>query len=66
MRPRRTRSRRRCSSPSSAKSRGYNILEVDVTHKERDTGEVTLRRFRLLKFCARGLGQMLGLIRRVR
>jgi dolichol-phosphate mannosyltransferase len=49
-----------------AKSRGYNILEIDVTHKERDTGEVTLRKFRLLKFCARGLGQMLTLIRRVR
>jgi len=49
-----------------AKSRGYNILEIDVTHKERDTGEVTLRKFRLLKFCAKGLGQMLGLIRRVR
>jgi dolichol-phosphate mannosyltransferase len=49
-----------------AKSRGYNILEVDVTHKERDTGEVTLRKFKLLKFCARGLRQMLGLIRRVR
>src|SRR6185436_3861954 len=49
-----------------AKSRGYNILEIDVTHKERDTGEVTLRKFKLLKFCARGLGQMLGLIRRVR
>ena len=50
----------------AAKSRGYNILEIDVTHKERDTGEVTLRKFRLLKFCARGLGQMLGLFRRVR
>ena len=50
----------------AAKSRGYNILEVDVTHKERDTGEVTLRHFRLLKFCARGLGQLLGLRRRVR
>ena len=49
-----------------AKSRGYNILEIDVTHKERNTGEVTLRKFKLLKFCARGLGQMLGLIRRVR
>ena len=48
-----------------AKSRGYNILEIDVTHKERDTGEVTLRKFRLLKFCAKGLGQMLGLMRRV-
>jgi len=50
----------------AAKSRGYNVLEVDVTHKERDTGEVTLRKFKLLKFCARGLGQMFGLIRRVR
>jgi dolichol-phosphate mannosyltransferase len=49
-----------------AKRRGYNILEIDVTHKERDTGEVTLRRFRLLKFCARGLTQMFGLVRRVR
>ena len=47
-----------------AKSRGYNILEIDVTHKERDTGEVSLRKFKLLKFCARGFGQMLGLIRR--
>jgi hypothetical protein len=28
--------------------------------------EVTLRKFRLLKFCAKGLGQMLGLDRRVR
>ena len=45
----------------AAKWRGYNILEIDVTHKERDTGEVTLRNFKLLKFCARGLGQMLGL-----
>jgi hypothetical protein len=50
----------------AAKSRGYNILEIDVTHKERDTGEVTLRKFKLLKFCARGLAQMLALIRRVR
>jgi dolichol-phosphate mannosyltransferase len=50
----------------AAKSRGYNILEVDVTHKERDTGEVTLRHFRLLKFCARGLAQMIHLRRRVR
>ena len=49
-----------------AKRRGYNILEIDVTHKERDTGEVTLRHFKLLKFCARGLSQLLGLVRRVR
>jgi glycosyltransferase involved in cell wall biosynthesis len=50
----------------AAKSRGYNIVEIDVTHKERDTGEVTLRHFKLLKFCARGLAQLLGLRRRVR
>ena len=50
----------------AAKSRGYDILEIDVTHKERDTGEVSLRKFKLLKFCARGLRQMLGLVRRVR
>lgn len=49
-----------------AKSRGYNILEIDVTHKERNTGEVSLRHFKLLKFCARGLGQMIRLVRRVR
>ncbi len=49
-----------------AKSRGYTILEVDVTHKERDTGEVSLRHVKLLKFCARGLGQLIRLIRRVR
>jgi len=50
----------------AAKSRGYNIVELDVTHKERDTGEVSLRHFRLLKFCARGLAQLVGLRRRVR
>ena len=50
----------------AAKSRGYNILEIDVTHKERDTGEVSLRHFRLLKFCARGLAQLFGLRARVR
>jgi len=49
----------------AAKSRGYSIVEIDVIHKERDTGEVTLRHFRLLKFCARGLAQMFGLRRRV-
>lgn len=49
-----------------AKSRGYNVIEIDVTHKERDTGEVSLRRLKLLKFCAAGLSQMLTLRRRVR
>ena len=45
--------------------RGCNILEVDVVHKERNTGEVSIRRFKLLKFCARGLSQMLELRRRL-
>jgi glycosyltransferase involved in cell wall biosynthesis len=49
-----------------AKRRGHRIVEVEVTHKERDTGEVTLRHFKLLAFCARALGQMIRLIRRVR
>mgnify|MGYP006271761035 CR=1 FL=1 len=49
-----------------AKARGYNVVEVDVVHKERDTGEVSLRRMKLLKFCAAGLSQMLELRRRVR
>jgi glycosyltransferase involved in cell wall biosynthesis len=49
-----------------AKSRGYNVVELEVTHKERDTGEVSLRRLKLLKFCAKGLTQMLELRRRVR
>jgi hypothetical protein len=48
-----------------AKSRGYNIMEIDVTHKERDTGEVQLRHVRLLKFCARAFSQLLRLRRRV-
>jgi dolichol-phosphate mannosyltransferase len=49
-----------------AKSRGYNIVELEVTHKERDTGEVSLRHFRLVKFCARALVQLIRLHRRVR
>lgn len=49
-----------------AKARGYNVVEINVTHKERDTGEVSLRRMKLLKFCAAGMSQMLELRRRVR
>lgn len=41
-----------------ARKHGYNIVEMDVVHKERETGEVSIRRFKLLKFCARGLRQM--------
>jgi glycosyltransferase involved in cell wall biosynthesis len=48
-----------------AKVRGHDIVEVDVVHKERDTGEVSIRRMKLLKFCATGLSQMLELRRRL-
>jgi glycosyltransferase involved in cell wall biosynthesis len=41
-----------------ARKRGFDIVEVDVVHKERDTGEVSIRRLKLLKFCATGLSQM--------
>ena len=49
-----------------AKRRGYDIVELEVTHQPRNTGEVSIRRMKLLKFCARGLSQMLTLRRRVR
>jgi dolichol-phosphate mannosyltransferase len=49
-----------------ASLRGYEILELDVLHQERRTGEVSIRRLKLLKFCARGLSQMIELRRRVR
>ena len=48
-----------------AKLHGHDILELDVAHKQRDTGEVSIRRVKLLKFCARGFSQMLELRRRV-
>ena len=58
--------RHRCFSPSRPNRAATTFSRSTCTHKERDTGEVTLRKFKLLKFCARGLGQMLRLIRRVR
>jgi glycosyltransferase involved in cell wall biosynthesis len=47
------------------KLHGHDIVEVEVVHKERDTGEVSIRRMKLLKFCVRGLSQLLELRRRV-
>lgn len=43
-----------------AARRGYDIVRVDIVHKERDTGEVSIRRMKLFKFCATALGQMLA------
>jgi hypothetical protein len=33
---------------------------VDVAHNNRVTGTVSIRRWRLIKFCARGFRQLLG------
>lgn len=49
-----------------AKARGYDVVEVDVVHKERETGEVSIRRMKLLRFCAAGLRQMWAFRRCVR
>ena len=43
-----------------AARRGHDIVRVEIVHKERDTGEVSIRRFKLFKFCAVALGQMLA------
>jgi dolichol-phosphate mannosyltransferase len=66
---------RRCIPPGTlapslflaayAKKRCIDIVEVDVTHRERDTGEVSIRRFKLLKFCATGFRQLLAFRRAV-
>ena len=48
-----------------AKRRGHDIVELEVMHQQRNTGEVSIRRLKLLKFCTRGLLQMLTLRRRV-
>lgn len=49
-----------------ARARRFDIVDVDVVHKERDTGEVSIRRLKLLKFCARGFRQMLAFRRCLR
>jgi glycosyltransferase involved in cell wall biosynthesis len=41
-----------------AKARGHDIVEIEVPHKERETGEVSIKRLTLLKFCAVGFRQM--------
>lgn len=42
-----------------AARRGYDIAYIDVTHKDRETGTVSIRRWKLVKFCARALRQLL-------
>ncbi|MEZ4415619.1 MAG: glycosyltransferase family 2 protein [Gemmatimonadota bacterium] len=39
---------------------GLRVREVDVTHKERETGEVSIKRWKLIKFSARAFRQLLA------
>jgi dolichol-phosphate mannosyltransferase len=39
--------------------RGFRVAYVNVTHKDRETGTVSIRRWKLIKFCARALRQLL-------
>ena len=48
-----------------AKRHGYRIVELEVAHKRRGTGEVSIRRLKLAKFCAKGLRQMVAFRRRL-
>lgn len=48
------------------KLRGLRIAEIDVPHRERETGEVSIKRWKLVKFCGRAFRQMLDFRRSVR
>ncbi len=41
-----------------ARKNGYRITEIPIPHQERQTGVVSIRRWRLLKFCARAFRQL--------
>ena len=43
-----------------ARVRGYDVAEITVPHRERQTGVVSIRRWKLLKFCARAFRQLLA------
>ena len=38
---------------------GLEIAEIEVPHAERSTGEVSIKRWKLLRFCATAFGQLL-------
>jgi glycosyltransferase involved in cell wall biosynthesis len=40
--------------------RGCDVAQVEVPHKDRETGTVSIRRWKLLKFCARAFRQLLA------
>ncbi|MGQ0539158.1 MAG: glycosyltransferase family 2 protein [Gemmatimonadaceae bacterium] len=43
-----------------ARKCGARIAYVDVAHRDRETGTVSIRRWKLIKFCARALRQLLA------
>jgi dolichol-phosphate mannosyltransferase len=48
-----------------AKVRGYDVAETEILHRERNTGVVSIRRLKLLKFSAKAFRQLLALRRRL-
>lgn len=45
--------------------RFHDVIEMEVPHRERSTGEISIRRWRLIKFCWRGFVQLLAFRRRL-
>lgn len=48
-----------------ARRRGFKIVEREVPHCERATGTVSIRRWKLLKFCVRAFCQLLAFRRKL-
>lgn len=42
------------------KRNGYNVIERAIHHRERNTGEVSIRRWKLIKFCGRAFKQLIS------
>ena len=40
------------------KKKGYKIKDIDIPHQQRATGEVSIKRMKLLKFCIKAFRQM--------
>ncbi len=48
-----------------ARASGLDVVELDVPHRKRTTGVVSIRRLKLVRFCARAFGQLLAFRRRI-
>ena len=48
------------------RQRGYDVVEVAVPHRARATGMISIRRWKLLRFCMRALGQLVAFRVRLR